>query len=236
LPQPLQEGELAGLFFQLAEHLADGLRLVIVLQEIGQQTVTEKDLGDAVRGVFLGQKQSLQRSMEQVMDGLDVQQHQIGQDKQEVPRAEEDLENRILSPQEYIRLLAHCPAHIKPIVKLAYHTGMRQGEILNLTWGQVEVKEGFIKLEAWNTITSAPHLVPLTREPVEMFKAMPRGFPAVKVFTYAGRQIGAIKTALKPACKRAGIEDFTFHDLQYTAINNWTQSITGGCRGMTTFV
>ena len=71
--------------------------------------------------------------------------------------------NWILSPDEYIRLLAHCPAHIKPIVKLAYHTGMRQAEILNLTWGQVDVKEGFIKLEAWDTKTSAPRLVPLTR-------------------------------------------------------------------------
>ena len=134
---------------------------------------------------------------------------------------ENNERNRILSPEEYIRLLAHCPAHLKPIVKLAYHTGMRQGEILNLTWGQVDVKEGFIKLEAWDTKTNAPRLVPLTREMVEMFKAMPRGLPAVKVFTYAGRQIGAIKTAFKPACKRAGIEDFTFHDLRHTAINNW---------------
>ena len=62
---------------------------------------------------------------------------------------------------------------------------------------------------------------PLTRELVEMFKTMPRGLPAVKVFTYAGRQIGAIKTAFKPACKRAGIEDFSFHDLRHTAISNW---------------
>ena len=63
--------------------------------------------------------------------------------------------------------------------------------------------------------------MPLTSKPVEMFKAMPSGLPAVKVFTYAGRQIGAIKTALKPASQRAGIEDFTFHDLRHTAINNW---------------
>ena len=43
---------------------------------------------EAVEGVFLGQKQGLKRSVEQVMDGLDMQKHQIGQDKQEVPRAE----------------------------------------------------------------------------------------------------------------------------------------------------
>jgi integrase len=36
-----------------------------------------------------------------------------------------------------------------------------------------------------------------------------------------GRQIGAIKKAFKSACRRAGIEDFPFHDLRHTAINNW---------------
>jgi integrase len=133
---------------------------------------------------------------------------------------ENNERNRILSPEEYIRLLAHCPAHIKPIVKLAYHTGMRQGEILNLTWGQVDVKKGFIKLAPEHCKSNDGRLVPLTPELVELFKAMPRGLPAVKVFTYAGRQIGAIKTAFKPACKRARIEDFSFHDLRHTAINN----------------
>jgi integrase len=101
--------------------------------------------------------------------------------------------NRILSPEEYIRLLAHCPAHIKPVVKVPYHTGMRQGEILNFTWVQVDVKEGFIKLAPEHCKSNDGRLVPLTRELVEMFKAMTRGLPAVKVFTYAGRQIGASK-------------------------------------------
>ena len=134
---------------------------------------------------------------------------------------ENNERDRVLTPEEYTRLMAHCPAHIKPVVKLAYYTGMRQGEILNLTWGQVDVKDGFIKLAPEHCKSNEGRLVPLTRELVEIFKAMPRGLPAVKEFTYAGRQIGAIKRGFTTACKRAGIDDFTFHDLRHTAINNW---------------
>jgi integrase len=134
---------------------------------------------------------------------------------------ENNERDRILSPEEYVLLLTHCAEHVKPIVKVAYHTAMRQGEILGLTWGQVDLKEGFIKLEAWDTKTNAPRLVPLTGELVKMFKAMPRGLPGVRVFTYRGRGIGAIKTAFNVAVKRAGIEGFCFHDLRHTAINNW---------------
>jgi hypothetical protein len=46
LPQPLQVSELPGLFFNLAEEVADSLGLLIVLQEVGQQAVTKKGLGD----------------------------------------------------------------------------------------------------------------------------------------------------------------------------------------------
>ena len=100
---------------------------------------------------------------------------------------ENNERDRILTLEEYTRLLAHCPAHIKPVVKVAYHTGMRQGEILNLTWGQVDVKEGFIKLAPEHGKSNEWRLVPPTRELVEMLRAMPRGLPAVKVFTYEGR-------------------------------------------------
>jgi integrase len=66
---------------------------------------------------------------------------------------ENNERDRILSPEEYIRLLAHSPGHLKPIVKLAYYSGMRRGEILGLTWGQVDLKEGFIKLTHQDTKT-----------------------------------------------------------------------------------
>jgi integrase len=134
---------------------------------------------------------------------------------------ENNERDRILSPEEYIRLLANCPPHLTSIVRLAYHTGMRRGEILSLTWGQVELKEGFIKLRAEDTKTNEGRLVPLNRELMEMFKAMPRGLPMTPVFTYKGQSIAEMKRSFATACRRARIESFTFHDLRHTAINNW---------------
>jgi integrase len=134
---------------------------------------------------------------------------------------ENNARDRILSPEEYARLLAHCPAHLKPIVKLAYYTAMRRGEILKLTWGQVDLKEGFIKLRAEDTKTDEGRLVPLNRGLVEMFQALPRGLPMTPVFTYQGHSIAEMKRSFATACKGAGIEDFTFHDFRHTAINNW---------------
>jgi integrase len=134
---------------------------------------------------------------------------------------ENNVRDRILSPDEYARLLAHCQAHLKPIVKLAYHTAMRRGEILNLTWGQLDLKEGFIKLAPEDTKTNEGRLVPLSLELIEMFKVMPRGLPMTPVFIYHGHSLAEIKRSFATACKRAEIEDFTFHDLRHTAINNW---------------
>ena len=56
---------------------------------------------------------------------------------------------------------------------------------------------------------------------MEMFKAMPRGLPGVRVFTYEGESVVSIQKDFDEARHAAGLEDFTFHDLQHIAINNW---------------
>jgi integrase len=134
---------------------------------------------------------------------------------------ENNERDRVLSPEEFTRLLAYCPEHLKPIVKLAYHTAMRQGEILGLTWGHVDLKEGFIRLDPKHTKTNDRRLVPLNGELMEMFKAMPRGLPGVKVFVRGGRAIKSIREAFEHAREKAGLENFCFHDLRHTALNNW---------------
>jgi integrase len=134
---------------------------------------------------------------------------------------ENNERDRVLSLEEYARLLAHCPDYLKTIVKLAYHTGMRQGEILSLTWGQVDLKEGFIRLQPADTKTNEGRLVPFNSELREMFKAIPKNLPAARVFNRNGKPIASIREAFEASCRRAEIEEFTFHDLRHTAINNW---------------
>jgi integrase len=135
---------------------------------------------------------------------------------------ENNERDRILSPDEYARLLAHSPPKLEPIIKLAYHTGMRQKEILYLTWDKVDLREGFILLEPEDTKTDDGRSVPLSQEIVEMLKSMPRGFPGMRVFPYKGKAFGSsFQRAFETAKKRAEIEDFTFHDFRHTAINNW---------------
>jgi integrase len=134
---------------------------------------------------------------------------------------ENNERERLLSPEEFTRLLVQCPAYLKPIVKLAYHAGMRKSEILNLTWEKADLKEGFIRLRAEDTKTREPRSVPLSPDLVEMFKAMPRSLTETKVFLREGKAVTSIREIFTAACKRAGIEDFTFHDFRHTAINNW---------------
>jgi integrase len=133
---------------------------------------------------------------------------------------ENNERDRILTPEEYAQLLAHCSPHLAPIVRLAYHTGMRRGEILGLTWGQIDLKERCIRLLPEDTKTNEGRDVPLKQELVEMFKAFPRGLPMTPVFTYKGHSIAEMKRSFSTACKRAKIKDFTFHDLRHTFNTN----------------
>jgi integrase len=54
-----------------------------------------------------------------------------------------------------------------------------------------------------------------------MFQAMLKGFSAVRVLNREGKPIKSIRELLEAACRRGGIEEFTFLDLRQTAIHNW---------------
>ncbi len=60
---------------------------------------------------------------------------------------ENNIRERVLSQDEFKRLLSNCSGDIKGFVLIAYYLPMRQEEIINLTWEEIDFKHGFIRLE-----------------------------------------------------------------------------------------
>jgi len=97
---------------------------------------------------------------------------------------------------------------------------MRKSEIVKLTWEEVDLKRGFIRLDRQRTKTEAPRSIPLHPEMKAVLERLPRGIHSARVFLRHGKPFDDFKKAYSAACKRAQIEDFTFHDLRHCAINN----------------
>jgi len=57
---------------------------------------------------------------------------------------EESSKERILSKEEEIDLIQFSPDHIKPILITALNTGMRYGEIINLSWNDIDFESGYL--------------------------------------------------------------------------------------------
>jgi integrase len=135
---------------------------------------------------------------------------------------EDNRRDRILTPDEFERLVEALPEHILPIVYLGYYTGMRRGEILQLTWERVNMQEGFLDLEAKDTKTSEPRRVYFNDLLWKIFKEQNRvrNLRTDCVFTYRGRPIKDIKEGFKNALEKADIQNFRFHDLRHTFNTN----------------
>jgi len=126
---------------------------------------------------------------------------------------EDNIRDRVLSDEEWQKLLFASPHHFRPVLVTAWETGMRIGEILNLEWSQVDLKNEFIQLHGEGTKTGKSRRVPISPFLMSTLKKLPR--INEWVFNYKGKHLKDIRTAFAKACKQAGIEDFRFHDLRH---------------------
>ena len=77
--------------------------------------------------------------------------------------AKEEPKERILSEQEIRRLIENSEAPLRHIILVALNTGMRKAEILNLEWDQVNLEEGFIRIEAQRSKNRKIRVIPLNK-------------------------------------------------------------------------
>lgn len=123
---------------------------------------------------------------------------------------------RALTRDEFTRLVQHLPPHLAAMAVFSVATGLRQTNVRDLTWEQVDMGLSHAFIPATQHKNGKPHAVPLNAPALAVLKAC-QGMHPTHVFTYRGRPIANVSTkAWWAALERAGIEDFRWHDLRHT--------------------
>jgi integrase len=98
------------------------------------------------------------------------------------------------------------------VVQFAVETAMRRGEILSLTWRNVDMAQRFAHLPV--TKNGSPRTVPLSDEAMKVLAGLkPDG---ERVF---GIDEHSLRWAFNRACERAGIKGLRFHDIRHEGIS-----------------
>jgi site-specific recombinase XerD len=126
---------------------------------------------------------------------------------------------RFLLPNEVQILISNCEDWLKPIVTVAVHTGMRNGELLGLRRPQVNLEQGIISL-----IDTKNHE---SRE-ISMDETVKAILRSVEVrgdlvfVNESGKQYLSpyLHRAFHEALDKSGITNFRWHDLRHTFASN----------------
>jgi integrase len=123
---------------------------------------------------------------------------------------------RYLQPTELQAVLEYCPPWIRPVVRLAVATGMRRGEILGLRWLDVDLLQRQVNLP--QTKNGKGRTVFLNEMALDVFRSL-----ALEAGTLADEPVFGLEATPEEvsmcfmrACRKAGINDFRFHDLRHT--------------------
>lgn len=137
---------------------------------------------------------------------------------------------RYLLPGELQRLMIALPPWLRPIVTIARHTGLRRGNILALTWEQVDLNRGVVIIP--KTKNGCPIGLPLTQTAKATLSEIKKIRHIKSSFVFCDdkgqpHKGTVVCAAYRRAVKRARIEDFRFHDLRHDFASSLVQSGVG---------
>lgn len=131
-----------------------------------------------------------------------------------------------LHHHEYLDLMQALPEYLRGPVCLAYHTGMRQGEIFGLTWDKVDMIEEVIWIDATSSKNRTPRMVPIGKELLKYLmvagkrKRIGDAPSPVWLNRFGTGRIKDIRFSWKKAVKKIGKPDLLFHDLRRCGVRN----------------
>jgi integrase len=131
---------------------------------------------------------------------------------------------RYLSPMQANLLLQELPEHLADIVRFSLATGLRRSNVTKLEWSQVDMQRNVAWIHGDQAKAGKPIHVTLNATAITVLTKQIDKHPK-SVFSYKGRPITQVNTkAWYKALKRAGIEDFRWHDLRHTWASWLTQN------------
>jgi len=125
---------------------------------------------------------------------------------------------RMLSLDEEASLLAHCGPQLRPIVLTALHTGFRKSELLSLSWDDVDFRRRVVTVRAAYATNGKAPSVPMNDVLTVTLKTI-RINAAVDGLVFCNRNgipYRSFRSVFEKAVQKAGLADFTFHDLRHT--------------------
>ena len=123
---------------------------------------------------------------------------------------------RVLSEDEFKMLYNSASEHLKPILFVAISTGMRKGEILNLKWKDINLKENYIVVTDSKNYESRDIPINDYLKRV-LLKLKHDASEEDYLFCYHDKKpIEYLYRSFGTALKRSGISKCTFHTLRHT--------------------
>ncbi len=123
---------------------------------------------------------------------------------------------RWLTKQEANQLLKELPPHLHEMASFTLATGLRESNVTQLKWEQIDLTKKHALIHADESKSKRPIPVPLNKQAISILK-MQLGKNQIYVFTYQGKPVTRCNNhAWQKALKRAGINDFRWHDLRHT--------------------
>ena len=129
--------------------------------------------------------------------------------------SERDCERtRYLSPDELSRLLDACYPLLKAFVTIAVHTGMRINDLRFLRWQDIDFHHNKITFVQQKTRERTD--IPMNDVMRKTLLSIHKSEKSPYIFASDKGKPSSFKHAFENARRRAGIQDFRFHDLRHT--------------------
>jgi integrase len=122
---------------------------------------------------------------------------------------------RFLTHDQAMLLLHELPPHLRTMAAFTLSTGLRRANVTGLTWEQVDLDRRLAWVHPDQAKGRKAIGDPLNDTAMALVRAQVGKHPE-RVFTYEGKPVFQVSSmAWYKALKRAGIENFRWHDLRH---------------------